>query len=454
MEQFNDTEVVFYGNDTPTREQKAFHNDTHKYTLIGGAKYGGKSKAICWEVYRLCMEYPGNYGFMGRKRGTDFKTSTLRTWFREIPAAAYEHKKQEHRILFPNGSEFFYGGLDDREMVEKFNSMELGFFALDQAEEMSPDDWRAIAGTLRYVLPDGTLPQFRGMLSCNPRQGWVKDKFILRPHKDYNFIQALPASNPSPGAPAYIESLKELYQNKPRLLRAYIKGSWDDLEATNTLIPYKTINTAVNRVLVKPLTKEPVIISCDPARMGDDETVIYVFRGLKIIDFMYYGKVNTMQTVGNIIRLFKQHKANIIIIDSVIFPGIADRLMELEYPTIAFNGAEQATDPIKYKIGKIKMEMWDIVLDKFVDNKISIIDDELLKSQLSAMTYEIASDTGVKMTSKKDMKAALGRSPDRAEACAMGIFCHSQLDPDDYQEESDERPPEDMEQAVGRIGYG
>jgi len=408
------------------------------------------SKALCWEAFRLCWEYPGNYGFLGRKRGSDFKTSTLRTFFREIPGYLFEHKKQEHRILFENGSEIFYGGLDNRELIEKFNSMELGFFGIDQAEEISPDDWTALAGTLRFKLPTGENPQFRGMLSCNPRNCWLKDKFIIRPGEEYNFIQALPASNPSDGAAAYVETLKKLYENKPRLLRAYIDGSWDDLEATNTLIPARAINAAVDRDLVKPKTREKIVISCDPARFGDDETVIYVFRGLKIIDQMMYGNINTMETVGNIVVFIKKYEADLIVVDSVIHTGIVDRLMEMEYPVVAFNGAERATDPIKYKKGKLKMEMWDLVLDYFMAGKVSIPNDEQLKGQLGAISYQIISDETQQITPKKDLKATLGCSPDRAEGCAMGIWGWDTIR--DEIDAEDEEPREDEE--LGRTGYG
>ena len=453
-EEYVDTEIEFYGRDTPSDEQKAFHNDTHKYTLLGGAKFGGKSKALCWEVFRLSMKYAGNYGFLGRKRGSDFKTSTLRTWLKEIPVI-YIHKKQEHIFEFPNGSEVFYGGLDNREDIEKFNSMELGFFGIDQAEEINPEDWAALAGTLRHKLPNGERPQYRGMLSCNPRQCWLKDKFIIRPDADYNFIQALPASNPSEGADNYIASLKEIYKNKPRMLRAYIDGSWDDLEAVNTLIPNQKILEAANRELVKT-GREPVIISCDPARYGDDETVIYVFKGLRMLDQMIYGTTGTMETVGNIILLFKRHKGNIIIVDNVIHTGIFDRLMELKYPVVGFVGSEKASDPFKYKEGKVKMEMWDIVLDKFMKGEVSIFDDAVLKNQLAAISYQVVSDTGERITPKDQLKKDLGQSPDRAETCAMGIYCHetyTDLYGNDYSEEDGERKKR-KEQAVSRMGYG
>lgn len=451
LDNFTEDEIEFYGKDIPSAEQRAFHNDTHKYTLIGGAKYGGKTTSICWEAFRLSMKYAGNFGFMGRKRGSDFKTTTLRTFQKVIPFI-YEHKKQEHLLVFPNGSEIFYGGLDNREDIEKFNSMELGFFMVDQAEEISFEDWTALAGTLRYELPDGTRPQYRGILSCNPRKCWLKDKFILRPDADYNFIQALPASNPSDGAPDYISRLKELYKNKPRLLRAYIDGSWDDLEGVNTLIPGDKVSAAVDRVLINK-DKEPVIISCDAARYGDDETVLYVWRGLKIIDQLIYGQTNTMETVGNIVVLAKKHKADLIITDNVIHTGIYDRLAEMKYPVIGFVGSEKASDPIKYKDGKVKMEMWDMVLDAFNKGEVSIPDDPVLINQLSSITYEVVSDSGTRITPKEQIKKALGESPDRAESCAMGIFCNKTYG--GFLEggrDDEEEKKESVE--VGRTGYG
>jgi len=176
-------------NYIPTEKQMEFHSDNHLYTLFGGAKSGGKSFALVHEVAQLSLEFPGNFGFMGRKQAVDFRTTTFNTFKRFIPPDLYTIKEQKKEIHWINGSVTLYGGLDKSEDIVKFNSMELGYFAIDQAEEISRNDFAVLVGALnRYSLPDGTRPRYRGIMSCNPAPCWLKQDFVISPKSDYIYM--------------------------------------------------------------------------------------------------------------------------------------------------------------------------------------------------------------------------------------------------------------------------
>ena len=131
------------------KQDQAFEYLTNAETcsiLYGGAKGGGKSMLLClWSLYWAKhlikffgidkISHPLPIGFIGRKRGIDFGDTTFETWKRIIPSQSYQVKEQAKEIIIENKVKIFFGGLDDQDTVNKFNSSEFAFFAIDQAEE-------------------------------------------------------------------------------------------------------------------------------------------------------------------------------------------------------------------------------------------------------------------------------------------------------------------------------
>ena len=311
--------------------------------------------------------------------------------------------------------------------------MELGFFAIDQAEEISYEDFAALSGTLRYQW-NGKKPRYRGMLSCNPRNGWLKDKFLLNPEPDYKFIQMLPIDNPYL-PPDYIPHLTEVLKHRPKLLKAYVYGSWDDLDDADIIIPYQEVVKCVNKE-VSNLGKPKIIISCDVARMGEDESVIYVTKNLKVIDELMLETSDTMTLVGHLALIHKKYNSDGIVVDATgVGGGVYDRLMELGLPVIAFNSSERASEPDKFK--NMKAEAWFMAADKFHRGEVSIPDDDVLKGQLSGVKYRPYEDK-IEIETKKETKKRLGKSPDRADSLVMNIWAYNivhSFKPEDYEDE-------------------
>ena len=53
----------------------------------------------------------------------------------------------------------------------------LGWFLIDEAFEVPQLSFTHLGGTLRHVLPDGTVPPRYGLLASNPSPGWLMDVF-------------------------------------------------------------------------------------------------------------------------------------------------------------------------------------------------------------------------------------------------------------------------------------
>ncbi|MHC4677039.1 MAG: hypothetical protein ACYTBZ_31550 [Planctomycetota bacterium] len=71
-----------------------------------------------------------------------------------------------------------FGGLDKQENINKFNSAEYGFIAIDQAEETSRDDVSVAQGSLRLKIK-GVPLSYKELYTANPRQCWLREEFIL-----------------------------------------------------------------------------------------------------------------------------------------------------------------------------------------------------------------------------------------------------------------------------------
>ncbi len=404
---------------TPSEKQTLFHTCEAMYTLFGGAKGGGKSVALVNECIQLSLDYPGNRGFLCRRQYSDFKISTLLTLLAWLPSKLIrKHSKGDKYIQFINNSVLYYGGLDEESNINKLNSAEFGFFAVDQAEEMDSDDFIKLGGTLRLKLKSGKHPRFRGLLSANPAPGWLKQLFITSPADDHVFIQSLPSDNPFLEA-SYVNRLKQLYRNRPNLLNAYIYGSWDELEGTDIIIPYHKIMESIGRRIDK--TNIQRVVACDPSSSsGQNESVIYGFENGHQIYRDVFTRESTIVIASKLSIVRKKIDADLIVLDSGgMGVGVVDNLRKLKEKFIGINSATKSRFPKKFK--NIKAEMWWTVADMFGDGLVSLESDMTAVNQLSGVKY-VPDSSPLQVEDKKKSIKRLGGSPDRADAIILGLF--------------------------------
>ena len=428
----------------------ALARDTIKEVLYGGAKGGGKSVFGClWcygkalEIIDMCgiekRKHPIPIGFMGRKRGVDFTNTTLETWKRFIPEEMYEIKGKPAEIIVADRVKILTGGLDNSEMINKFNSAEFAFFFIDQAEEVDVSQIGELRATFRLII-NGKKIKGKGLFTANPAASFLKDEFILNPTDDRLFIQALPTDNHYLGS-EYIEVLKDSFKNRPELLKAYLEGSWDALGGFNQVIKDGWLNNAGNITLYPSRKKK--LITCDPARYGDDDTVIYYLENTKIVEEIIYGQKSLMHTANVLHTLSHKYEDCLIVVDVCgLGAGVVDRLIEMGDDVLGIDNASKSEDPDKYY--NLRSEIWCGAGDMFAQSDIELkTTDMRLKGQLSTPTYDFRNGK-ILIEAKADIKKRLGNSPDRADAYVNGLYALQFVDgelvgrKDAYSEDEDD----------------
>jgi len=368
------------------------------------------------------LEYPGNVGFLGRWESTTFNRTTLITLLQCFPSSIIKkHSTYEHYIETINSSILFYGGLKPTQAsapIDKFKSMELGFFGIDESTEVPEDIYLALAACLRLPIPN---IHYRGLLASNPERGWVRDRFVKQNLPDHRFIQALPKDNPFL-PPDYEEKLRELYPIE--WVEKYLNGDWDFAIEDNYVFTFNMLNNAMNKQL------EPtgsVVLAVDFARKGKDNSVISGTweSGHNEILYTCDYTPDLMPVIGKIGQFIDILKPEKVIGDAVGLGGPAcDRLREVHGEELIKDYIGGETKGVSKRFMNRRAESYWNLRTKLESGLCDLPDSESIRKQGSSIKCFIDSERVVRIESKADMKD----SPDEIDAIVMGNAHDSFLD--------------------------
>jgi len=215
----------------PQQEQFVFSDAL--YPGYFGGFNNGKTHAGCIRGLKHSLDYPGNKGLIARKTYPELKDTTRKQFFEimgctESTIAGHPYverfNQQENFLRFKNGSEIFFRALNDEEALAKLLSLNINWFFIDQAEEVSEAAFLTLLG--RMGRKAGGPPVW-GAVTGNPAgHNWIWKRWINGdPDKTkYDMIQATTLDNPF-RRPGYVEELMDAYD--PIWLKRYIYGSWD-----------------------------------------------------------------------------------------------------------------------------------------------------------------------------------------------------------------------------------
>ena len=209
-------------------KQDEFLHATERCVLYSGAFAAGKSRSLCFKLLARASVVGSREGLC-RKHLVTLKATTLRTLLEPdgmnppvLPLGSYEHNKSEKIIRIKGGGEIVYFGLDQ---AEKIGSYSLTGVAIDEAVEITRDDFTQLMGRIRVTV-DGLPNQL--YMACNPSSPthFLAEKFGLaqghRIARECKVIQTKSADNfflPK----EYLDSLNEFTGVS---FKRFVQGEW------------------------------------------------------------------------------------------------------------------------------------------------------------------------------------------------------------------------------------
>src|SRR5580698_824246 len=138
--------------------------------LLCGPAGTGKSRACLEKIHLLALSNPGMRGLIARKTATSLSSTALSTWNKfVIPEATLNETvryfggsaAEPAAYRYRNGSQILVGGLDK---VSKIMSSEYDVIYVQEATEITEDDWESLTTRLR-----NWKISFQQMIAdCNP----------------------------------------------------------------------------------------------------------------------------------------------------------------------------------------------------------------------------------------------------------------------------------------------
>ena len=433
-------EVFFHATEKQWEALKYRNDETTTEIWFGGA--AGWSKTWLWDfaVWMSCQQFPWSRFVVWRKELVNLKRTTLATYYKimeyyKIPKPyRWVLNGQNNVIKFPNWSEIVL--LDcaaqpsDPEWT-RFWSLELTGAFIDEANEVDPKGiqmlktriWRQNSFEINWK----TVKKCPKFLECfNPNKWHVYEDYY-KPRKEWTlpeyrkFVRATAWDNPYLPE-EYIRQLERADEiTKQRLL--YWNFDYD-----NT--PWKLFRwdeiTDLFSANIQP--DDTTYITCDVARLWDDNTVIVVWKGLEAVDILSYNWRTTDQTVQTIKELenyYNCRRSNICIDSDWVWGGVCDHLrgcinfMNNWTPIVQkdelrnyANLKTQCYFKLKYLMEKREIRI----------NTSWEIKDKIQTELDNIVVKDLEWENKVKLESKEDMKKRLGHSPDYADAIMMRMY--------------------------------
>lgn len=401
------------------------HSDT-RLVLYGGAAGGSKSFTGCyWQIARR-LKYKGSRGLIGRSELKNLKLTTLNTFFEVAKMFGltngnhFQLNAQSNVIHFTNGSEIILKDLFSYPSDPDFDSLgslEITDFFVDEVAQVSKTAIDILQSRVRYKLNEFDLKP-KGLMTCNPSKGWLYNE-IYKPHtlgrlnEQWKFIPALPTDNPHLPS-TYFDQFKHMSeQNRKRLL----EGDWDFDQSPDRIFEYDSLLQMFNDTTGEGSN----YITCDPAAMGNDRTVIGIWKGLNLIKIHEFRHKYPHEVATILRQLAKDNNvqlSNVVVDSDGLGIGVKGLLNCREF----LNGSS-AIDKEHY--ANLKSECYFKLGGYVRMNKIHCNDysqrDTIIK-ELDIIRDTSGEDKKKTVTRKEDIKSKHGFSPDYADMIMMRML--------------------------------
>ena len=218
---------------------------------------------------------------------------------------------------------------------------------------------------------------------------------------------------------ALIADWIDQYGEDGDFVRVHVKGMFPRAGFSNFISPELVFQARRRRLdpnIYKPYQK---ILAIDPARFGDDFSVITLRQGLKVHFQVSLSGFDGPDLAGRVFEIVrKESPISCIVYDAIGNGADLDsslRRMPGLPPLIPVQWGQPAKDTKQYF--NQRSECWGKMRDFLEHGQIP--DDDELADQLSSLDYGYSATFQIQLQSKKDCKKNGGKSPDKADSLAL-----------------------------------
>ncbi len=282
------------------------------------------------------------------------------------------------------------------------------------------------------------------LVTCNPKKNWLY-QYVYKPWKEgklrspYAFIQSLFNDNPHT-ARTYGEDLGAIVDiaTKERLMF----GNWEYSDDPAILMTYDAICDLFTNALENEDGERAMTV--DVARMGQDKTVIRLWRGLRNYRTVVATKQDTEQTKLKIRELATTERvpySRIVIDEDGVGGGVVDGLRGVRGFVANSSPVETATPSERKRDGyekpnyrNLKSQCTFLLADAVNGHRVAVSLDvqgqepEEMRGELIQELEVIkranpdSDDRKLAVEPKEKVKELIGRSPDHADTLVMRMY--------------------------------
>ena len=307
--------------------------------------------------------------------------------------------------LRSNGAIIRMYGADNPEAMR---GVRLDGVVLDEVADIKPETWRevlqpALADRLGWALFIGT-PHGINLFS----ELFFKGRDLADWHSALYTVYDTEALNANE-VERYRQSVDE--NTFKREMLCDFAASGDD-----QLMSLTDVNEACRRHLrQEEYSYAARVMGVDPARFGDDRSVIFCRQGLYAQQPQVFRGLDNMALADKVAQQIELFRPDAVFIDAGNGSGVIDRLRQLHHDVIEvhFSGSPSAARYLNKRA-----EMWFELRD-WLRAGGAIPDLVDLKQDLAAPTYKFTPADKIQLESKDDIKGRGLPSPDLGDALAL-----------------------------------
>ena len=276
-----------------------------RHILAYGGSRSGKTFGFCYCVANRGLMAPGSRHLIARHHNIDVRQSImLDTWPKMMglafPGVPYEVNKADQYIILPGGAEVWFGGLDDKERVDKILGKEFATAYVNEASQVAYETITTLRTRLSQAClkTDGRPLALKAYYDLNPvgRGHWTYREFVegVRPENGMPiepgsraFVVLNPTDNPHLPA-EYLAELDGLPDKQRQRFRdgkylSEVPGAlWSSSDRTADDGQNMPGIDSLRRPICPPLKR--VVIGVDPSGSdgtgGDCQGIVVVGLGM------------------------------------------------------------------------------------------------------------------------------------------------------------------------------